>query len=32
MDAWRDELKANKPSGVTDAQIDELFANYTPLQ
>jgi hypothetical protein len=32
MNAWRDELKTNKPTGVTDAQIDELFLNFTPLQ
>ncbi|MHB1277075.1 MAG: hypothetical protein ACYC1Q_01605 [Bacteroidia bacterium] len=32
MDAWRDQLKVNKPTGVTDAQIDQLFGNYTPLQ
>jgi hypothetical protein len=32
MNAWRDQLKTNKPTGVTDAQIDELFLNFTPLQ
>jgi hypothetical protein len=32
MNAWRDQLKFNKPAGVTDALIDELFLNYTPLQ
>lgn len=32
MNAWRDQLKTNKPSGVTDAQVDELFQNYIPLQ
>jgi len=32
MNAWRDQLKNNKPSGVTDARIDQLFLNFTPLQ
>jgi hypothetical protein len=32
MNAWRDQLKTSKPSGVTDAQLDELFLNFTPLQ
>jgi hypothetical protein len=32
MNIWRDQLKTDKPSGVTDAQLDELFLNYTPLQ
>ena len=32
MNDWRDALKINKPTGVTNAQIDELFLNYTPLQ
>lgn len=32
MEAWRDQIKANKPSGVTDALLDELFDNYIPLQ
>jgi hypothetical protein len=32
MDAWRDQLKTNKPNLVTDTQVDDLFNNYTPLQ
>lgn len=32
MNAWRDQLKFNKPAGITDALLDELFLNYTPLQ
>lgn len=32
MSAWRNQLKINKPAGVTDALLDELFLNYTPLQ
>jgi hypothetical protein len=29
MNAWRDQLNVNKPAGVTDALVDELFNNYT---
>jgi hypothetical protein len=32
MNAWRDQLKFNKPAGVTDALLDELFLNYTPIR
>ncbi len=32
MTDWRDQLKTTKPSGVTNAQLDELFLNYTLLQ
>lgn len=32
MEAWRDALKNTKPTGISDAQVDELFNNYIPLQ
>ncbi len=32
MNTWRDQLKNNKPTGVTNARLDQLFLNYTPLQ
>lgn len=32
MEAWRDALKNSKPSGISNAQVDELFSNYIPLQ
>ena len=28
LSSLRDQVKNNKPAGVTDAQIDELFALY----
>lgn len=32
MENWRDALKNNRPPSITNAQLDELFGNYTPLQ
>ena len=32
MNAWRDELRTNLPAGMTNARVNALFFNYTPLQ
>ena len=32
LSQWRLRLKRNKPGGVTDAQLDELFKFYMDLQ